>query len=265
MISALTKASSAFGNQDYIIIAEKAMNFILEKLRTAEGRLLHRYRDGESGLNANIDDYAFLIAALLNLYEVTFNIVYLKNAIVINDELIKHFWDEADGGFFFTADDSEELILRSKEIYDGAIPSGNSIAMLNLVRLARITGNSAYENKVFKITNAFSRNIYSTPSTYTQALSALDYIYGPSYEIVICGELGNADTKEMLKVLNEKYIPGKVVVLNPPGENEIKTIAPFLKNQTQVQNKTTAYICMNFSCKEPVNSKDDFEKLLQKL
>jgi uncharacterized protein YyaL (SSP411 family) len=262
MISALAKAAIAFENKDYLMSAEKAMGFILKKMNTAEGKLLHRYRDGESGLNANIDDYVFLISALLDLYEASFNNEYLKNAIELNDELIKHFWDERDGGFFFTPDDAQVLIIRSKEIYDGAIPSGNSIEMLNLIRLARITGNSAYENKVFKIINTFSRNIYSTPSTYTQALTALDFVYGPSYEIVICGEKDNEDTKELLKTLNGNYIANKVVVLNRTDDNEIKSIAPFVKNQMRAQNKATVYVCMNFACKSPVTSGSELQAML---
>jgi uncharacterized protein YyaL (SSP411 family) len=261
MISALSRASSVFENRAYMLSAEKAMNFILEKMRTSQGKLLHRYRNGDSGLNANIDDYAFLIAALLDLYEVTFKTVYLKNAIVMNDALIKHFWDEKDGGFFFTSDDAEALIIRSKEIYDGAIPSGNSASILNLIRLARITGNFEYENKAYKIINVISKNLSSTPSSYTQALTALDFVYGPSYEIVICGEREKDDTKEMLKTLNENYIPNKVVVLNSE-DDELKIISPFIKCQKQVQNKATVYVCTNLSCKAPVNSKSDLEKLL---
>jgi uncharacterized protein YyaL (SSP411 family) len=265
MISAMAKASSVFENRDYMLAAEKAMNFILNKLRTPEGKLLHRYREGEAGLNANADDYANLIAALLDLYEATFKNEYLKHAILLNEEFIKHFWDEKEGGFFFTSDEAEKLIMRTKEIYDGAIPSGNSVAMLNLIRLARITGESAHENRVSKIINVFSRNIFSTPSGYTQALIALNFEYGPAYEIVICGENGSEDTKGMIKVLFDKYIPNKILILNSPDDDEIKTIAPFLKDQKKLQNKATAYICVNYSCKVPVNSIVEFEKLLQEL
>jgi uncharacterized protein YyaL (SSP411 family) len=263
MISSLAKASSAFGNRDYIISAEKAMKFLLENMQAVDGRFLHRYREGESGLYANVDDYAFLISALIDLYEVTFKTEYLIDAIKINEEFINHFWDERDSGFYFTPDYTEEIIFRPKELYDGAIPSGNSIAMLNLIRLARITGNSIYENKVFKIINLFSRNIFSSPSVYTQALAALDFVYGPSYEIVICGELEKDDTKEMIQTLNDIYIPNKVLVLNSSRDTEISNIAPFIKNQKQIRNKATAYVCINFTCKEPVTSKGELEKLLR--
>jgi hypothetical protein len=265
MISTLAKASQVFDNKDFLLSAEKAMHFIMEKMKDSDGKLLHRYRDGESGLRANIDDYAFLIASLLDLYEVTFKNEYLESAILLSNDFIRHFSDQSNGGFYFTPDDAEKLIIRSKEIYDGAIPSGNSVAMLNLIRLARITGKSFYEDELFKSINIFSRNIFSTPSVYTQALVALDFVYGPSYEIVICGDRENGDTKEMIKTLSENYITNKVVILNSDGDNEIKSIIPFINNLKKVHNKTTAYICKNFTCNAPVNSNNEFEILLHKM
>jgi uncharacterized protein YyaL (SSP411 family) len=262
MISALAKAAVVFENPDYLIPAEKSIDLILGKMRTPDGILLHRYHDGEALLNASIDDYTYLISAMLDVYEATFNNKYLVNAVELNEELIKHFWDEKDGGFFFTPDYAEKLIIRSKEIYDGAIPSGNSIALLNLIRLARITGNYSYENKVFKTINVFSRNIFSTPSAYTQTLTALDFVYGPSYEVVICGGKEDDDTKELLQTLNNYFIPDKVVVLNASDDYKIKEIAPFVQNQVQLQNKATAYICVNNTCKQPVTSKKELKKLL---
>jgi hypothetical protein len=265
MISALAKASSVFENSDYMLSAEKAMHFILGTMINSEGKLLHRYRNGESGLQANIDDYTFLIAALLDLYEVTYKNEYLKNAILLSDKFIKQFRDHSNGGYFFTPDDAEILILRSKELYDGAVPSGNSIAMLNMIRLAKITGSSIYENEALQTINVFSRNIYSTPSAYTQALTSLDFIYGPSYEIVICGERENDDTKEMIKILNENFVPNKVVILNSPDSDEAKSMIPFIKDKKQIQNKSTAYVCVNYTCKSPVNTVKEFEKLLNKI
>ena len=241
------------------------MHFILGTMINSEGKLLHRYRNGESGLQANIDDYTFLIAALLDLYEVTYKNEYLKNAILLSDKFIKQFRDHSNGGYFFTPDDAEILILRSKELYDGAVPSGNSIAMLNMIRLAKITGSSIYENEALQTINVFSRNIYSTPSAYTQALTSLDFIYGPSYEIVICGERENDDTKEMIKILNENFVPNKVVILNSPDSDEAKSMIPFIKDKKQIQNKSTAYVCVNYTCKSPVNTVKEFEKLLNKI
>jgi uncharacterized protein YyaL (SSP411 family) len=140
MITALAKAARSFDNTDYADAAEKAAAFILGHMRTPEGRLLHRYRDGEALLPAHVDDYAFFISGLIELYEAVFDSKYLEAALELNRDFIKHFWDEKRGGFYFTADDAEEILIRKKEVYDAALPSGNSMAMLNLLRLGRMTG-----------------------------------------------------------------------------------------------------------------------------
>ncbi|HLG28805.1 MAG TPA: thioredoxin domain-containing protein, partial [Candidatus Brocadiales bacterium] len=145
MIAALAKGSQAFNEPEYSVAAGRAVDFILKNLRDKSGELLHRYRDGESGIRANVTDYAFLVWGLTELYEATFDVNYLKTALELNRELIENFWDEDNGGFYFTSSDVEELIVRQKEINDGAIPSGNSVAMLNLIRLGRITANSDLE------------------------------------------------------------------------------------------------------------------------
>ena len=139
MIAALAKGAQVFDEPKYAEVAKRAADFILTDMRRADGRILHRYREGHAAIQANADDYAFLIWGLLELYETIFDVHYLRTALDLNSEMIKYFWDEQDGGFYFTADDAEELIVRQKEIYDGAIPSGNSVAVLNLFRLARIT------------------------------------------------------------------------------------------------------------------------------
>ena len=142
MISAFSKAARAFGNSLYKDTAVQAVKFVMTSLTTEEGRLLHRFRNGDAGITGNLDDYAFIISALIDLYETTFDIDLLKTAIELNAHIITHFYDEKNGGFFFTPDYGEELITRNKEIYDGAIPSGNSAAIHNLMKLGRITGNN---------------------------------------------------------------------------------------------------------------------------
>ncbi len=262
MISSLARASRIFGEIEYLVAAERAMNFILGKMKSENGKLLHRFRRGEAGAPAHIDDYSFIISALIDLYEASFKMEYLKIAFELNKVMIKHFWDEKDGGFFFTSDDNEPLLIRQKEIYDGAVPSGNSVAVFNLLKLSRISGDIELTNKALNIIKVFSNLINSSPSSFTQSLAALDFAFGPSYEIVICGEEDSAGTNEMLKVINEHFLPNKILILNSSKDTEIKRIAPFLKNQKQVQNKTTVYVCRNYECKLPVTKKEDLEKLL---
>ncbi len=141
MISALSKAAQTFDEVKYSKAAEKAVKFIEDNLTLKNGRLLHRFREGEAGLPAHVDDYSFLIAGLLDLYETDFDVNYLKIAVSLQQTQIDHYWDNENGGFFFTSDDGEKLLFRQKEIYDGAIPSGNSVALINLLKLGRITGN----------------------------------------------------------------------------------------------------------------------------
>ena len=177
-----------------------------------KGRLYHRFRDGEAGLNANLDDYVFMIWGLIELYEATFNIEYLEQAIEFNNVVVKHFSDVNAGGFFFTADDSEELPVRKKESYDGAIPSGNSIAMLNLLKLGRITADANYEKTAYLLSRQFSESVQNSPSAFSQMLSAVDFALGPSSEIIIAGSKKSADTKSMLLELTKVFSPNKIVI-----------------------------------------------------
>ncbi|MBZ0109014.1 MAG: thioredoxin domain-containing protein [Candidatus Scalindua rubra] len=264
MIAALAKGAQAFNEPKYAEAAKRAADFILTGMRREDGRILHRYRDGHTAILANTDDYAFIIWGLLELYETVFDVHYLKTAIDLNSEMIKYFWDEKDGGFYFTADDAEELIVRQKEIYDGAIPSGNSVAVLNLFRLARITANTDYEDKANKIMLAFSKDVESAPSGYTQMMVALGFGIGPSYEIVIVGNPESADTKDMLRSLRKHFIPYKVVLLKRTDQEtaDITGIAEYTEYHSSFDGKATAYVCLDFACKMPVTNTEEMLKLL---
>jgi uncharacterized protein len=264
MIAALAKGAQVCNKPEYADAAERAIDFILKTVRRQDGRLLHRYRDGQAAVLANVDDYAFLIWGLLELYETTFDTGHLKTALDLNKELIKYFWDEQRGGFYFTADDAEELIVRQKEIYDGAVPSGNSVEMLNLLRLSRITADSDLEKKAIKIMLAFSSDVINVPSGYTQLMVALGFGIGPSYEIVIVGDPQAMDTKDMLNVLRRHFIPNKVVLLKPDDQKspDIIRLAEFTKDQSSIDGKATAYVCLDYACMMPTT---DTEKMLELL
>jgi len=264
MIAALAKGAQAFDEPKYAEAAKRAADFILTGMRREDGRILHRYRDGHTAILANADDYAFLIWGLLELYETVFDVDYLQAALDLNSEMIKYFWDEQDGGFYFTADDAEELIVRQKEIYDGAIPSGNSVAVSNLFRLARITANTDFEDKANKIMLAFSKDVESAPSGYTQMMIALGFGIGPSYEIVIVGNPEAEDTKEMLASLGKHFIPYKVVLLKRDDQEtaDITSIAEYTEYHSSFEGKATAYVCLDFACKMPVTNTEEMLKLL---
>jgi len=261
MISAFAKAAQVFDEKKYIEIAESTAKFILNHMTLQNGRLLHRYRNGNADIAGNLDDHAFLIAALLDLYETTFSVDHLIDALKLNDDLIKYFWDENDGAFFFTATDSEKLLVRQKEIYDGAIPSGNSIALLNLVRLYRFTGRTEFEVKASQMIKTFSQLIKTSPSAYTQFLSALDFYIGPSKEILLVGN-DDEKVKRFLRILRETFIPNKVIIYKDDRtKDKLSKAAEFTKSY-QSLNGAEAYICENFSCRLPVTSEKDLIALL---
>ena len=264
MIVALAKAAQALNHSEYSDAARKAADFILSNMRAPDGRLLHRFRDGEAALSAHVDDYAFFIWGLVELYEATFDVRYLRAALDLNKDFLERFWDRNAGGFYFTAEDSEELLLRKKEIYDGATPSGNSVAALNLMRLARITADTALERNAEQIGRTFSGNIRQFPSAYTQMLLATEFAVGPSREVVIAGKPGARDTEEMLRELGRLFLPNKVVILRPSDEAaaQIEAIAEYTKHQQGIDSKATAYVCRNYNCELPTTDPKKMVELL---
>ena len=264
MIAALAKGARAFDEPKYAEAATRAARFILTKLRDSNGRLSHRYRDGEVAVPGFLDDYAFLIWGLIELYETAFDVAYLRTALELDSELLGHFWDQENGGFYFTADDAEDLLVRKKEIYDGAVPSGNSVAMLNLLRLGRMTANPELEKRAVQIGRAFSSSVVQSPAAYTQLMVAVDFGLGPSYEVVIVGDAQADDTKAMLKALRNRFVPNKVVLFRPSKMElpEISRLAEFTLYQKTVEDKATAYVCLNYSCKRPTTDVGEMLRLL---
>ena len=264
MIAAFAKAAQAFDEPQYTEAARHAAEFIQQKLRSPEGRLLHRYRDGQAAVPAHLDDYAFLICGLVELYETSFDVKDLQTALDLNREVIQHFWDDKRGGFYFTADDAEGLLVRQKEIYDGAVPSGNSVQVLNLLRLGRMTGNADFEKKAAQIGRTFSKTAAQAPSAFTELMVGLDFAVGPSYEVVIAGDARAADTRRMLQALRTQFVPNKVVLLRPSDEPEpeITRLAEFTRYQSSLQGKATVYVCLNYRCKLPTTEVSQMLKSL---
>lgn len=263
MIAALAKGAQAFDLPEYADAACRAADFILLRMRGQDGRLYHRYREGEPAVMAFLDDHAFLVWGLIELYEATFDVAYLRAALEITDKMIEHFWDKENHGLYFTADDAEELIFRKKEIYDGAVPSGNSVAMLNLLRLGRMTANAGFEEIAEQIGRAFSGTILQAPMAYTQMMAALDFAFGPTSEVVIAGEKDASDTNAMLSALRREFIPSKVVILRPIEDSKITDFAEFTGNLTSIDGRATAYVCRNYSCRFPVTDAGNMLELLK--
>ena len=264
MISAFAQSAKVLKQKKYLMIAQKAADFCLSELRQTNGRLLKRWRKGKSGLPAHLEDYAFFTQALLDLYEASFEIKYLRAAIELVDLTIKHFEDITEGGFYLTADDGEKLLIRAKEIYDGAIPSGNSVMALNLLRVHKITGQEKYLNSAENLFSAFSGFIQKNPLGAEVLLQALDFALAPAKEIVIAGEWGSIETTKLIEAVNQPFIPAKVLLFRPTEieEPEITKLSPFLINHGLFKGKPAVYICVNQTCQQP---QTDLKKLAQAL
>ncbi|HDR15385.1 MAG TPA: thioredoxin domain-containing protein [Desulfobacteraceae bacterium] len=265
MIAALARGARVLEDERYAHAALNAAGFILERMRTPEGRLLHRYREGDADIMANLDDYAFFIWGLLELYAATFDAVHLKTALNLSEILLAHYWDSQNGGFFFTADDGEDLIVRKKEIYDGAIPSGNAVAMSNFFRLARLTGKTEYEEKALGIMKTFSDHVDKFPSGYTQFLCSLDFALGPCFEVIVVGRSGSVEVMKMLNALNSRFIPNHVALFrSTDGDSSaIDEVSEFVKNRVAMDGRATAYVCMNYACREPLTDVQEFLAFLE--
>jgi len=264
MIAALAFGSRVLEEPGYLQAAERAAGFILNHMRRDDGRLLARYREGEAMYPAYALDYACLIWAMIELYQAGIDSRYLEMALALNRDLINYFWDEDKGGFFIYGKDGEELLARPKDIYDGAIPSANSVAALNLLRLARLTGDHGWEEKARTIFNCFADSIRQMPGGHSFLLSALLFYQQPGHEIVIVGDAANADTQALLKLVNQCYMPASLMVLKDmdKANGEIEGMVPFIQEMKSIDGKATAYVCSGFSCQSPLNEPERLREML---
>ncbi|MEJ2313461.1 MAG: thioredoxin domain-containing protein [Nitrospirota bacterium] len=220
MIAALSIGARALGEPGYSDAAVLAADFVLEKMRAPDGRLIHRWRLGEASIEGQADDYAFMVWGLLELYEAVFEPRYLKAALELNAIFIEDFWDPESGGFFFTGQRGERMLVRQKTIYDAAVPSANSVAFLNLLRLGAMTANPEILGLASKLGKAFSGTVGESPSAYAQFLCAADFALGPSAEVVVVGDPKAPDTEAMLEALRGAFAPSKVVLFRPTTEEK---------------------------------------------
>ena len=258
MIAAYAKAGDVFNSDDYIQQAEKSAQFILKNLTDNNGRLLKRYRNGNAGVDAHLDDYAFFIWGLLELYEATFNVTYLAEAIQLSNIMVDEFWDVTNGGFFLGGESSEKLIVRAKTGYDGAMPSGNSVAAMNCSKLNRITGETKWAEISDKIFITFSNEIQKTPSGYASMVNAFLFNTDNPKEIVIVGSGKDSDTISAIEKIKSEYVPNKVIIFKDTDDelNKLSPLAKWTVTQETIDEKTTYYICQDFACKIPTTDLD---------
>lgn len=264
MIAAFAKAAQVFDEEKYLQAARNSADFLLGKMKTANDRLLHRYRLGEASVDGFLEDYAFLIWGLIELFEACFETRYLQYAVDLTNIMLKDFSDKNRGGFYSTSEKSDQILVRMKQTYDGAIPSGNSVAVLNLLRLARLTAESTYEEYAAKTIQAFSKTLSDMPEAHIFMMIALDFAYGPSYEVVVTGATNTEDTRSMLKTLKRQYTPHSVLLYRPIEQktSEATYYLNRLADYKPINGRATAYVCQNRICKQPTNKLD---KLLDML
>ncbi|MCL6638594.1 MAG: thioredoxin domain-containing protein [Firmicutes bacterium] len=265
MIAALAKGAAVLGDARYAGAAGRAADFVLQALRRPDGRLLARYRDGEAAYPAYLDDYAFLTWGLIELYGATFEAKRLREALNLAEQAVSLFWDRDNGGFFFSGEDAEELLARPKEVYDGALPSGNSVMLLNLLRLARLSGSSRLEELANRQLAAFAGDVARQPRAYTHFLMGLQFALGPAREIVVAGRAGDRALQDMVGALRRMFLPEAVVAFHPEGEGqrEIQELAPHLKENRAAGGNATAYVCQGYACLEPVTDVEKLKRVLQ--
>ena len=266
MIAALSQGARILNKPEYAQAAEKSAQFILNRMLTEDGRLYHRFREGELAVEAQAADYAFLIHGLLNLYQATFNLSYAEEAVALQEQMLADFWDPVKSGFFSTANESEALPVRPKELYDGAMPSVNSVSLMNLLWLSRLTGDPAWDDKAHEQLRAFAGSVKAQPTAFAYFLLGVDFALRPGQEVVITGDPDKSDARQMLEALNLNFAPHKVALVKSDQNAErLAKFAGFTDGLQLVKGKATAHICKGFACKEPTsNVQDMVDRLLGK-
>ena len=263
MIAALSRGGRVLGEQTYIRAATDASEFILKTMRDDNGRLHHRYRDGEVAVAGQAADYAFFVFGLLELYQATFDPRCLENALALQQQMLTDFWDGENGGFYSTVESSIDLPVRPKELYDGALPSANSVALINMLCLARFTGNAQWDEHAQSLVRAFSGTVSNQPTAFAFLLLGLDFALNPGQEVVITGEPEAPDTLEMLQALNASFTPNKITLVKTDRNAALLAgIAGYTDGLQVAQGKATAHICRDNSCKE---STTDVLKMIRQI
>lgn len=270
MIAAMARGYQVFEDTRYLVAAQQAAGFILDKMYDRpRGCLLHRWRDGEARFDASLDDYAFFVHGLLDLYEASFDASWIDHGIQLTEEMICRFFDNEQGGFWTTSGDDPSIILRMKENYDGAEPTGNAIALMNLIRLARLTGNPRWSEIAGRTLLYFGDKIAQIPQALPQLLAAACSHLNNPIQIVIVGERESEEVQAMLREIYRRYIPSLVLLFadGEDGQARISRHSPFIASLKLESGQTMAHVCENFVCHTPVRTvaalADQLDKLEQ--
>ncbi len=258
MIAALAKAGSVLHKMEYVRLAEDAMQFIMQKMYI-ENRLYHSYNANRLGVSGFLEDYAFIIWGLIELYQATLRVEYLNTALQLNGELQKEFWNDGAGVFRHSGRSAETLVYEYIDAYDGALPSGNSVSAINCLRLGRIVGDPALEERTRRVIRYFLKDLDTIPTAYTMMLIAIDYMLGPSYELVIVGDREQEDVEQLLRRIRKRYTPTTTVLLlderhDLAQTDRLRLLAPYTAYYTRMGVDTTFYVCKDHSCFPPTTA-----------
>ncbi len=257
MVAALARAGVALNEPGWIEAAGQAAEFVLAHLRTKDGRLLHRWRQGRAGIPGMLDDHAFMIWGLIELYEADFNGRWLAEAVALARRMEADFG--AESGAFHASRPTDDLPARPLEAFDGAMPSGNSVAMMDLLRLARLTGDAAMEARASKVAAAFGERIAAMPSAFAWMMAAVLFAESPGFEIVLAGPKHTPESRAMLEAVRAPWLPHAVLLWR---DQDTMRLAPYVRAQTPLDGRVTAYVCRNFQCNRPATDPDVVRHLL---
>ena len=260
MLSGLAEAIRILDQPPYVKAARQNVNFIFSTM-LRDGFLLHTCKDGQAKLLGYLDDYAFVIVGLLDLYEVLFDRTLLERATQLSEIMLREFWDEQGGGLFYTGNSHEQLISRAKPVFDASVPSGNAMATQALLRLFHMTGNDDYRSRAEIVMRSYYDAMESQPFGFAHMLCALDLYLKPAKEIVLVGDQDDPRTQEIVKQIHSCYLPNKALQLISPATS-LETVSPLLSGKTQLDDKPTIYVCHNFTCSAPVTTWAELKPLL---
>jgi uncharacterized protein YyaL (SSP411 family) len=253
-IAALAKASVVLHDSKLLEAAVKAANFFLTNMRSGNV-LFHRFVKGERAVEGFLDDYAFLVWGLIEVYEASFEEKFLQAALELTASMVERFWDEKAGGFYFTSKTAVDVVAKRKEVYDGALPSGNSVALLNLLRLSCLSDDPKYGELAARLIRVFAGNVKGSPAAHTFFLLGVDFSLGPTFNVILIGDLNDGNTVALLKPLRENYLPNVVVSLKSQDNAGL--------GYEKMEGKTTAYVCRDQMCLPPTNKTEKMLELLE--
>jgi uncharacterized protein len=260
-LSGLAEAIKVSDNPACVAAVKLTIEFIFSKM-LRDGFLLHTYKDGQAKLLGYLDDYAFVAMGLLDVYEAIFDRSVLERSIELTDIILREFWDEKDGAFFYTGKSHEPLISRTKPVFDGSIPSGNAMATQLLLRLFHITANDDYRKRAEKVLRSHYDAMESQPFGFAHMLCALDFYLNKPKEIVLVGKKSEPETTALVQEIHTHYLPNKVLQLVDPNES-LERISPLLRGKSQIGGKPTVYVCSDSTCSAPVTSWTELKQLLE--